>query len=58
MLDPQVGRGSSNTSRVLDRWVATGRFEGAAAEKAVPFPRYPSILASLRSTHFTGIDRA
>src|SRR5262249_1424573 len=37
---------------------APGRFEGAAAEKAVPFPRCPSILGSLRSTHFTGIARA
>ncbi len=51
--------GGEVASRVLDRWAATGRLEGAAAEKAVPFPgRCPSILASLRSTHFTGIGRA
>jgi len=30
--------GGEVASRVLDRWAATGRLEGAAAEKAVPFP--------------------
>ena len=39
MLDAQVGAGEQQyASCVWDRWAATGRFEGAAAEKAVPFP--------------------
>src|SRR5207245_11215032 len=32
------GGGAAIRLARMDRWAATGRFEGAAAEKAVPFP--------------------
>src|SRR5262249_52105464 len=54
MLSAQVGRGDANFPRVLDRWAATGRCADATAEKAVPFPRCPSILSFAALNPFYG----
>src|SRR5262245_38942233 len=53
----QVGRGSSNTLARIGSMGGDGRFEGAAAEKAVPFPRCPSILSFAALNPFYG-DRS
>src|SRR5262249_60120023 len=47
----------ANLPRVLDRWAATGRCADATAEKAVPFPRCPSILSFAALNPFYG-DRS